>query len=440
LSLPGDKAISHRAAILGALASGTSRIENFSTGEDCAATVSCLRALGVSAEFEAAGGGNTLLVEGVGLHGLRAPRVALDCRNSGSTMRMLAGVLAGQSFESTLTGDWSLMRRPMKRIKEPLEMMGALVESTDGHAPLSIKGRVPLNAISYEMPLASAQVKTCILLAGLFAKGQTEVIERRGRTRDHTERMLNCYRVDVKSSEVQGGDTLSNRISLEPPAELRACSGAIPGDISSAAFFIAAAALLPGSKLEIKRVGLNPTRAQFLHTLRSLGAGIRQELIDWGSQFDTPDFNEIYGNVYAEGGPGLAPVEEGESNVLRGALIPQLIDELPILAVVGTQVLGGITIRDAAELRLKETDRIKATVENLRAMGAAVEEHEDGLTIRRRTQLRGAKLRAHGDHRIAMAFTVAALLAEGESEIEGAECVSISFPEFYILLESVVER
>ncbi|MBD0371948.1 MAG: 3-phosphoshikimate 1-carboxyvinyltransferase [Pyrinomonadaceae bacterium] len=438
LSLPGDKAISHRAAIISALSSGTSRIENFSTADDCVATLACLKKMGVGVKFET--GGKALLIEGVGLEGLRAPRSPLDCRNSGSTMRMLAGVLAGQSFEAVLTGDESLRERPMNRIIKPLELMGARVESNEGRAPLRINGSRPLKAISYEMPVASAQVKTCILLAGLFANGRTEVIESSGRTRDHTERMLHCYGVDIKTSDLQNANLLSNKISLEPPAELKAHDGAIAGDISSAAFFIAAAALLPGSKLEIKRVGLNPTRTQFLSTLRSLGADIRQELIDYGGWIDFPDFNEIYGDLFVDGGPGLAPTEEGESNVLRGALIPQLIDELPMLAVLGTQVIGGLTIRDASELRLKETDRIAATVENLRAMGVEVEEHEDGLTILSRTRLRGARLDSHGDHRIAMAFSVAALVAEGDSEIEGADCVSVSFPEFYTLLESVVER
>jgi 3-phosphoshikimate 1-carboxyvinyltransferase len=388
----------------------------------------------VSVEFEA----GLVHIEGVGLEGLRAPHSLLDCRNSGSTMRMLGGILAGQNFESTLTGDESLQSRPMKRIIEPLELMGARVASAEGRAPLHITGRVPLKAISYEMPVASAQVKSCILLAGLYAKGRTEVIEACGATRDHTERMLHCYGVNVKRS-AQAAALSPHSISLEPPAQLRAYDGTIPGDISSAAFFIAAAALLPGSNLEIQRVGLNPTRTQFLSTLRSLGVSVSQELMDSGD-WDFTDFNEIYGYVFVSGGAGLAPVAEGKSNVLRGALIPQLIDELPMLAVLGTQVMGGLAIRDAAELRLKETDRIAATVENLRAMGVEVEEHEDGLTIRKRTHLRGARLNTHNDHRIAMAFSVAALLAGGDSEIEGAECVSVSFPEFYTLLESVVER
>jgi 3-phosphoshikimate 1-carboxyvinyltransferase len=436
LSLPGDKAISHRAAIISALARGSSNIENFSTGDDCAATLACLTDLGVDVEFEAGG----VRIEGVGLEGLRAPSLELDCRNSGSTMRMLSGVLAGQNFESTLTGDESLQARPMRRIIEPLKLMGARVASRDGYcAPLHITGRVPLKAVSYEMPVASAQVKSCILLAGLYAKGQTHVIEARGRTRDHTERMLRWYGAKVTVGSSKDEHSPSNTITIEPSLQLKGRDFRIPGDISSAAFFIAAACLLPGSKFCVYGVGLNPTRTQFLSTLRSLGADVRAETsID--SRGRWMELDEPCGNVMVRGGAGLAPVKQHESNIVRGALIPQLIDELPMLAVLGTQVMGGFSIRDAAELRLKETDRIAATAENLRAMGVEVEEHEDGLTIPKRTHLRGAKLRAHNDHRIAMAFSVAALLAEGDSEIEGAECVSVSFPEFYTLLESVVER
>lgn len=388
-------------------------------------------------EFEA--GSSLLQIEGVGLEGLRAPRSPLDCRNSGSTMRMLAGVMAGQNFESALTGDESLRSRPMKRIIEPLELMGAQVESREGRAPLRITGRVPLKAISYEMMIASAQVKSCILLAGLYAMERTRVIEARARTRDHTERMLRWYGATVTDDEQDGDDASPNIICLEPTVQLRARDFRIPGDISSAAFFIAAATLLPGSNLRISGVGLNPTRTRFLSTLRALGADVRTEL-SADSRGRWVELDEPFGDITVRGGAGLAPVKPQESNALGGALIPQLIDELPMLAVLGTQVMGGLAIRDAAELRLKETDRIAATASNLRAMGAQVEEHEDGLTIMKRTGLRGAKINAHEDHRIAMAFSVAALLAEGDSEIEGAECVSISFPEFYSLLESVVER
>lgn len=434
LELAGDKAISHRAALVAALARGTSRIENFSTADDCRATLSCLKSLGVGAEFEEAG---ALLIEGVGLEGLRAPHRPLDCRNSGSTMRMLAGVLAGQNFESTLTGDESLQRRPMKRIIEPLTQMGAQVDAEGARAPLHITGRRPLKAVSYEMTVPSAQVKTCILLAGLYARGRTEVREARDATRDHTERMLRWYGATVAESVDESAPF--NLIGIEPAPDLRARDFRIPGDISSAAFFIAAAALLPGSKLLIKNVGLNRTRTQFLKTLRALGVELQIQT-KAESRGRWTELEEPAGNITVRGGAGLAPVNHQESNTLSGTLIPRLIDELPMLAVLGTQVIGGLTIRDATELRVKETDRIAATVENLRAMNVEVEEYEDGLSIKHRTHLRGARLSAHGDHRIAMAFTVAALLAEGDSEMEGADCVSVSFPDFYTLLEGLVER
>jgi len=433
LRLPGDKSISHRAAILAALASNRAQIANFSTSEDCAATLRCLGQLGVKIERDR----TSVIIEGIGLDGLRAPDAPLDCGNSGSTMRMLAGVLAGQNFTSVLTGDESLRSRPMKRIIEPLELMGARIWSENGRAPLRIEGNRPLKAISYEMPVASAQVKSCILLAGLNAQGRTEVIEPQGATRDHTERMLRSFGVPVESKTIERNGVTMEAISIKYGKQFNAHDGTIPGDISSAAFFIAAAALLPGSKLIINQVGLNPTRTQLLQVLRSLGVDVRIDFIshhDWIAE----GFYEPFGYVSITGGAGLAPVKDGESNILRAPLISQLIDELPVLAVLGSQVLGGFSIRDAVELRVKESDRIRAVVENLRAMGVEVEEHDDGLTIPARTQLRGAKLDAHGDHRIAMAFTIAALIAEGTSEITGAGSVRVSFPEFFDLLESVV--
>ncbi|OLE52601.1 MAG: 3-phosphoshikimate 1-carboxyvinyltransferase [Acidobacteria bacterium 13_1_20CM_3_53_8] len=435
MSVPGDKSISHRAAIMAALAEGDSRLYNFSTSADCASTLECLRRLGVTVERD----GNVCHVQGVGRTGLRPSAEPLDCGNSGSTMRMLAGVLAGQDFVSELTGDESLNSRPMRRVIEPLELMGAQVSSVDGRAPLRIKGRRPLKAISYAMPVASAQVKSCILLAGLNAKGRTEVLEPPLSTRDHTERMLRYYGASVQQKQVERDGRTLVSVSVDGLARLRDRGGMIPGDISSAAFFIVAAALLPQSKLKIVNVGLNITRtASLFSTLTSLGAGLR--INPAGSSSVAEDFYEPIGAIDVSGGAGLAPAEEGRSNVLGGALIPQLIDELPMLAVLGTQVLGGFTIKDASELRVKESDRITATVENLRAMGADVEEHEDGLTIKRRTQLHGAKLNSYGDHRIAMAFTVAALIAEGESYLAGADCVKVSFPEFFQTFRSVIER
>jgi 3-phosphoshikimate 1-carboxyvinyltransferase len=422
--VPGDKSISHRAAIIAALADGTSQLSNFSTSQDCASTLSCLGHLGVSIERE----GNNVRVVGRGARGLIAPAAPLDCGNSGSTMRMLAGVLGGQGVDSILTGDESLLLRPMKRIVAPLALMGAQIASQDGRPPLHIAGKRPMNSIRYELPVASAQVKSCVLLAGLNAAGRTEIVETLGPTRDHTERILRWFGVPV---EIHTDEGAPNRIVLDGPVSFAARDVNIPGDISSAAFLIAAAALLPGSQLELEDVGLNPTRAQFLPTLAALGFDV--EIADAHE-----DCNEPLGDLTVIGkAPRSTP---SGPNIVAGSVIAQLIDELPLLAVLGTQLEGGIEIRDAAELRVKETDRIAATLHNLRAMGAEVTEHEDGLTVAGPIRLRGALIDARGDHRIAMAFTVAALLAEGESEIDGADCVAVSFPEFFELLESVVER
>lgn len=379
-----------------------------------------------------------MVVQGAGESGFHVANEALYCGNSGSTMRMLAGVLAGQDFSSTLTGDDSLNSRPMQRIVEPLEMMGAEVQSENGKPPLTVRGSKPLKPIRYELPVASAQVKSCVLLAGLSAKGRTEVIER-GETRDHTERMLKWFGVPIERS-VEGV------ISIEGPRSFAARDVKVPGDISSAAFLIAAAALLPKSKLDVEDAGLNPTRTMFVSMLRSLGVtivateecGVPSGAAPLGWRRE--EGYEPAGRLRVMGKLNAEPPTPVDSTLVRGNLIAQLIDELPLLAVVGTQMPGGIEIRDAAELRRKESDRIDATVKNLRAMGAEVEEFEDGLAVLGPTQLRGAMLDSYGDHRIAMAFAVAALTASGDSEIAGAECVSVSFPDFFTLLESLVER
>lgn len=431
LILPGDKSISHRAAIISALARGTSRIENFSTGADCASTLKCLAQLGVRIKREA----NAIIVAGVGTESamlLQAPHSALDCGNSGTTMRLLAGALAGQPFASTLDGDASLRARPMHRIVEPLGLMGARVSSENGCAPLRIEGRATLQPVSYTLPLPSAQVKSCILLAGLSASGRTEVIEPHAQTRDHTERMLRWLGVNINIATHEQDDT-RRRIIIEGGKCLRARDFNVPGDLSSAAFLVAAAALLPRSHLVLQRVGVNPTRTQFLQTMRELGADIRITNV-------RDECNESVGDIEVRGTSALADSEKQTKNVLRGRKIAELIDELPMLAIVGTQVEGGLEVRDARELRVKESDRIRATVENLRRMNAEVEEYDDGFAVGGRIVLRGAHLDAKGDHRIAMAFTVAALIAEGESKIEGAQSVNVSFPEFYELLESIIER
>jgi 3-phosphoshikimate 1-carboxyvinyltransferase len=432
IQMPGDKSISHRAAMIAALAEGDSGIRDFSTSADCNSTLSCLKELGVSIVRK----GPDLLVHGVGGCGFRAPSGPLDCGNSGTTMRLLAGILAGQNFESTLTGDASLRARPMARIIEPLKMMGASISSEDGRAPLVIRGRQPLQAISYELHVASAQLKSGILLAGLNALGRTEVIENEV-TRDHTERMLREFGVQIESgaTDRQGVNAGFARVaSVNGPVHFQSRDISVPGDISSAAYFIAAAALLPGSSLHVSDVGVNPTRVVWLKQLRALGLDV--EIIE-----RREESNEPVGLIRVQGSKMRTSSSEFDSPMMiQGFIVPQLIDELPLLAVMGSQVEGGIEIRDAAELRVKESDRIATTALNLKAMGAKVEEFDDGLRVFGRAQLRGVKIDPRGDHRIAMAFTVAALLAQGETEITDSECVAVSFPEFFESLNSVVER
>jgi 3-phosphoshikimate 1-carboxyvinyltransferase len=415
LRLPGDKSISHRAALIAALADGPSEIANFSTARDCASTVDCLRRLGVSIEQ------HDEKLKFSGSRKLVTPRQPLDCGNSGSTMRILAGVLAGHELTAELIGDESLSTRPMRRIIEPLELMGATIAATDGKPPLKIHGAGKPRAITYKLPVASAQVKSAILFAALNAEGRTTVIET-SPSRDHTERLFNGFGVAVVVK-----DDLS--VALDGPARFSGGSFTIPGDISSAAFFIAAAMLLPGSELVIEGVGLNPTRATFLSVLRS-----------WGADISETDFqmerNEPVGTVRVRGVTSDSP----SNRTLSGSVIPSLIDELPLLAVVGTQIPGGIEIRDAGELRHKESDRLATTAKNLRAMGADVEELPDGLCVSGPTKLHGAAIDSHNDHRIAMAFSVAALIADGETEIRGSESAAVSFPEFFDLLHSLIER
>ena len=417
LRLPGDKSISHRAALIAALAKGRSEISNFSTAQDCASTLSCLRDLGISIEQH---DGKVVFA---GDQKLVTPRKPLDCGNSGSTLRILSGVLAAHELDAELVGDESLSSRPMRRIIEPLELMGAKIEATDGKAPLKIRGSANPTPITYQLPIASAQVKSAILFAALNATGRTTVIET-SPSRDHTERLFNGFGVSVTTHS-------DSSITLDGPARLSGGPITIPGDVSSAAYFVAAAMLLADSELTIEGVGLNPTRAAFLSVLRSWDADIST------SELQT-DRNEPYGTINVRG--GIKSNASDADRTLSQSMIPSLIDELPLLAVVGSQIDGGISIRDAGELRLKESDRLATTASNLRAMGVEVEEFADGLQVAGPAQLRGAAIDSHGDHRIAMAFSVAALLAEGETEITGAECVGISFPEFFGLLESVTIR
>ena len=415
IRVPGDKSISHRAALIAALADGRSEISNFSTAQDCASTLSCLRDLGVSIEHR---DDRRIVISGV--QSFVAPQKPLDCGNSGSTMRILSGVLASQALSAELTGDESLSSRPMRRIIEPLELMGARIEAKDGKPPLKIRGTGDPKPITYNLPVASAQVKSAILLAGLNAIGRTTVIET-SPTRDHTERLFNGFGVPVRTNDLS--------VSLDGPARFSGGPITIPGDISSAAFFVAAAMLLPQSDLVIEGVGLNPGRAAFLQVLSSWGARISQTDLK-------SERNEPVGTLQIRGGIANDPKDQ----TLSGSLIPSLIDELPLLAVVGTQIPGGIEIRDAAELRHKESDRLAATAHNLRAMGAQLDELPDGLRVHGPTKLQGALIDSYGDHRIAMAFSIAALLADSETEIRGAESVAVSFPEFFELLHSLIQR
>jgi 3-phosphoshikimate 1-carboxyvinyltransferase len=414
LRLPGDKSISHRYGMLAAFAEGTSRFTNFSTGADCASTLACMEALGAKVRRLE---DDSVEVTGVG--GRVTPcDQPLDCGNSGSTMRMISGLLAPQEGRFTLVGDDSLSRRPMERIRKPLEEMGARLTLTEGHAPLTIEG-CALRAIDYATPVPSAQVKTCILLAGLQTAGTTTVREA-VRTRDHSELALRAFGATV-------GRSLDS-VSITGPQKLRAIDAAVPGDISSAAFFLCAAALFSGSSLVLDSLGLNPTRAALLDVLTALGARI--------SVLNLEEKNaELVGTVQV-----TAPPEGLGSTAVSGALAAQLIDELPALAAIGPFTSGGIRIRDARELRVKESDRIALVVRNLRAMGAEVEEFEDGLDVPGGQTLHGATIDSGGDHRIAMAFSVAALRAEGETRIQGAESVAISFPDFFSLLDLVAER
>ena len=417
LRVPGDKSISHRAAMLSSLARGESVLENFSSAQDCEATLESFRALGVNIIRD----GATVVVRGGGPSGLKEPEQILDAQNSGTTMRLLTGILAGQPFATTITGDESLRTRPMLRVADPLRLMGAQVElEANGCAPLRIKGRRPLQAIHYRLPIASAQIKSAVLLGGLAADGITTV-EEPAPTRDHTERMLREFGAQVERN--------GNTISVRGGVTLRSRRSVVPGDLSSAAFFIAAAVALPGSNLFIRDVGLNPSRTAFLSMLIAKGADIHieDERLEGG---------EPIGSLRIRG----ANLKERRTLEVSGATISNLIDELPLLGFMAASLGWEMRLRDAKELRVKESDRIAATVENLSRMGAHIEPHDDGWHLHRSGKLHGAQLSSFSDHRIAMAAAVAALVAEGPSEIEGAfHSVSVSLPEFWTLLESVAE-
>ena len=413
ISVPGDKSITHRALLLGALSEGSGRVMGYLDGGDCRATVGCLQALGITVERAEA---DELVVHGKGLHGWTEPNDVLDCVRSATSMRLLSGLLAGQPFYSVLSGEPQLLGRPMDRVTSPLRLMGASIwgKRSGSLPPLSIQGG-GLQGISYDLPMASAQVKSCVLLAGLYAEGQTSAVEP-GPARDHTERMLRARGVSV--------DSVGLRHTVEGPiSSLAALDIDVPGDFSSAAYFVVAALLVPGSRVVLRNIGVNPTRTGLLDGLALMGATIVAE------------------NARDAGGEPVADLVV-ESQGLRGAqvggeIVPRMIDEFPLLALAATQAEGITRVRDAAELRVKETDRIAATVEALRALGAQIEPCPDGFDVEGPTPLRGARVNSYGDHRLAMTLAIAGLLARDETQVGQGECVADSFPGFEECLNSL---
>ena len=413
LTLPGDKSISHRYAMLAGIAAGTTRLSNFSTGADPHSSLACMQALGATVAHNA---DKTISITGTA-GSFHQPATPLECGNSGSTMRMLAGLIAPHPHTFTLIGDHSLTLRPMERIRKPLMQMGAKIDLIEGHAPITIHGG-PLHAIDFDTPIPSAQVKTAVLFAGLQANGTTSLTES-VRTRDHSEHALRAFgatlnRTDEKLS-IPGGQTLT------------AIDATIPGDLSSAAFFLCAALLFPDSNLILDSLGMNPTRAALLDVITALGGKIKVLNVE-------EHHGELIGTIQVNG-----PASGPRGMHIGGALSAQIIDELPVLAAIAPYTTNGITIRDAKELRVKESDRIALVAKNLKAMGAQFTEHEDGLEIPGNQHLHGAQIDSGSDHRIAMAFAIAALRAEGDTEIHGAEAAAISFPEFFTHLKTLCQ-
>ena len=414
LTLPGDKSISHRYAMLAGIAVGTTRLSNFSTGADPHSSLACMEALGATVVHNS---DKTISVTGTAGAFIQ-PSAPLDCGNSGSTMRMLSGLIAPHPHTFTLIGDHSLTLRPMERIRKPLMQMGARIDLVEGHAPITIHGG-PLHAIDFDTPIPSAQVKTAVLFAGLQAKGTTSLSES-VRTRDHSEHALRAF-----------GATLNRegeKLNILGGQKLEAINATVPGDLSSAAFFLCAALLFPESNLILDSIGMNPTRASLLDVITALGGRIKV--------LNVEDHNgELIGTIQVNG-----PANGPRGMHIGGALSAQIIDELPVLAAIAPYTTEGITIRDAKELRVKESDRIALVVKNLRAMGAELTEHEDGLDVPGNQKLHGAKIDSGADHRIAMAFSIAALRATSDTEIHGADAAAISFPEFFTYLETLSQR
>jgi 3-phosphoshikimate 1-carboxyvinyltransferase len=409
IKIPGDKSISHRAIMFGSLAKGDTEVSGFLTGADCLSTIDCFRKLGIDIEVN----GDKVIVHGKGLHGLTAPREQLDCGNSGTTIRLMSGILAAQDFETVISGDSSIQKRPMRRIITPLSQMGAKIDSVDGFAPLTIHG-TKLHSMEYTMPVASAQVKSSILLASLFAEGTT-VINEPVASRNHTEIILNYFGADIKNE--------NGVITSTPVDELYAKPIIVPGDISSAAFFMVAGLIVPDSHIIIENVGVNPTRTGIIDALQAMGGYVKVI------------------NERTSGGEPVADIEVKYSKLhateLSGSIIPRMIDEIPVFAVAALVAEGTTIIRDATELKVKESNRIATMSEELAKMGAIVQETEDGMIIDGGQHISGGAVYSHLDHRVAMSCAVAALIGEESSLIKDADCVDISFPTFYSLLETL---
>lgn len=414
LEIPGDKSISHRAIMFASLAKGTTEVTHFLQGADCLSTISCFQKLGIKIENTS----DRILIHGKGLHGLSAPSEILDCGNSGTTTRLISGILSGQKFTSTLTGDASIQKRPMKRIMDPLSQMGADITSVHANncAPLTIHGRF-LKGIHYHSPIASAQVKSAILLAGLYADGETKVTEPYI-SRNHSEIMLSYFGANIRTEDTTA--------ILLPEPMLEAQKITVPGDISSAAYFIAAGLLVPGSEILLKNVGINPTRDGILKVAKEMGGNIELLNVNTANGEPTADI--------------LVKFSALKGITIGGEIIPTLIDEIPIIAIMAAFARGTTIIKDAAELKVKESNRIQVMVDNLKAMGADIESTEDGMIIHGGKDLHGAIIDSHKDHRIAMSFAIASLLADGHTTILDRECVDISFPTFYQELNRLIGR
>lgn len=411
ISVPGDKSISHRSIMFGAIADGTTRVTNFLQGADCLSTISCFQKLGIQIEND----GTSVFMHGKGLHGLQAPSETLDVGNSGTTIRLISGILAGQNFTTEITGDASIQKRPMERIITPLRQMGADLISLNenGCAPLQINGR-KLHGTSYRSPVSSAQVKSCVLLAGLYADGQTTVTES-ALSRNHTELMLQGFGAHLSVNDTS--------VTIFPDSDLHAQEISVPGDISSAAYFIAAGLIVPGSEILLKNVGVNPTRAGILTAARQMGGDItllNERLV---SGEPVADILVKYSSLHG--------------TTIEGGMIPTLIDEIPIIAVMAAVAEGQTIIRDAGELKVKESDRIAAVTQNLAAMGADITAAEDGMIINGKESLHSAKISCHNDHRIAMSFAIAGLTVAGGVTLDTPHCVNISYPSFYKDIDSL---